>query len=758
MAGCTVTPVTPSSSQSSAQTTSSSNAGETTQSSQDPSIPQTTTSESNTSAEQPSSSQSASQQTSQSTSQSQSQATSSATSQPSGEAGFSNITEFKNPVEIHTAAQKTYLSYEGDYSTIAEDAYPDGKSNISDSNPVALSWDYNAPSGKSVSKYSVFFGQKQDLSDGYEVQTTSKSANLYNPYLGINYFKIVANLNDSSKEETDVKTFTVDPVAPRNLTIGGMTNCRDMGGRITEDGGEIKQGLVYRTSGYKYDYSTTITEDGKKEMLEHLKVKTEVNVADGQNYNLKLSGTNVVNLFMDYDSSGSNSTHHFSRNAENVKNFFKLLADTSNYPVYFHCRIGTDRTGLCANLLYGLLGVPLNEIYQDYLFSNFGKIGEKRYIGAKAGQDNIQKYIDQINSFPGKTFKNKVYNVLLSIGVSAETLNAVINNLTDGPKAKDNDAGQVIGLADQFVAQGTSKKTDSDMRNNPDSYYTLNSNSQSVSYTFNASAAYKGTIVAYLGNTEHSSTKKIGDAISCSLDDAAVAIPDITYTDAGMGKCGQRMNYFPVILGTADIAAGQHTVKITGTSNTMNIASICVFNSEGSSQGGGQQGGEHTTHSYQPETPQTNTAGKSVTTYLCDCGAKYMAINFNDYSSMEAGTSANMSVGKLGKNSVFKWDFPAKAGRVTLQFNIKVSSSDHVSNASAVFKTSQYVIKANGDAQTITIADNTQYGTLGLSTSGQYFDFCTFDIDADKNVEIELDHNVTDYRLLFTEQVRLVYA
>ena len=46
---------------------------------------------------------------------------------------------------------------------------------------------------------------------------------------------------------------------------------------------------------------------------------------------------------------------------------------------------------------------------------------------------------------------------------------------------------------------------------------------------------------------------------------------------------------------------------------------------------------------------------------------------------------------------------------------------------------------------------------MGLTTSAQYFDFASFSIANDMNVEIELDHNVTDYRLGFSGEVRLVY-
>ncbi len=702
-----------------------------------------------------SSSSSSSQSSASSPSSSSSQSSGSSSQQPGGQTGFSGITEFNSPVQIHTADQKTYLSYTGDYSQMPENQYPDGSIHQSDSLPVKLSWNYTAPAGKSVSKYTFISGQKNDLSDGYAIETTNKSLDYYNPYLGRNYFKLVANFSDGSKEETEIRHFDVDETYPRNLAIGGMTNCRDLGGRTLEDGGKMKQGLIYRTSGLKYDYSTQITEAGKKEMLQHLKVKTEVNVADGSNYNLNLSGTTLKEFKMDY----SGGSHHFSRNAESVKNFFNLLGDSNNYPVYFHCRIGTDRTGLCAILLSGLLGVSLNEIYQDYLFSNFGKIGEKRYIGTKAGADNIQNYINDIQNMSGKTFKNKVYNMLLAIGVSKTTLDTVIANLTEGQTAKDNDAGQIIAPASVLTGKGTTVKTDTSDRNNPDYYFTLNSTSQSVSYSFTTTQDFKGQVVAYLGNGDDSSSKKIADAIGCSLDSTNIAMKDQTYKDARMGKCGSRTNYYPVVLGEVDIPAGSHTIALAGTSNSMNVGGIYIFDAANGT-GGGQQGGgeqQHTVHNYVAQTPVTNKAGKQVTTYLCDCGKKHIDIKFSDYSSIDGVLGSDGKIGGSNKvKTTFKWDIPAKAGEVKLQFNLKMSSSS-TDHANHEFDTSLYSVKINGVAQTILLENGKTYSQLGLTTSGQYFDIADYNVENDTNLEIEFVHNNADYRLLFTENVRLFY-
>ena len=492
--------------------------------------------------------------------------------------GFKNVND-KEPFEIHTEAQKAFLEYDGGYGQCPADLYPDGTAHLSDSNPITLTWDYEAKEEKEVSSYSVIFGQKSDLSDGYRVLgDTEKSITFSNPFLGTNYYKLIATYVDGTTDESLIHTFEVNSQYPRNLTISGMTNCRDMGGRVTEDGTKIKQGLVYRTSGKNQNGS--LTDETTEEMINHLGVKNEINLAgDSDSYNLKLEGTTLISSCK-MDTSSTGGFHHFSRNTEAVKNFFTFLSDEDNFPLFYHCKIGTDRTGLCSVLLSGLLGVSLDEVYQDYLFSNFGKIGEKRGIGTGDSHDML-KYVNDLLTFSGASFKNKVYNVLLSIGLSRETLDKVISNLTEGPAPKGNDANQVIARADALTASGVEATTDTSDRKHPDTYFVLDSEDKSVSYSFDVSTAFTGQIVAYLGNSDASTSKKIGDAITCEIDGNDLEIRDVTYKDARMGKCtvsgSSRMNYFPVILGTAELSQGNHTIQITGSAETMNIGGIYIF-------------------------------------------------------------------------------------------------------------------------------------------------------------------------------------
>ena len=495
--------------------------------------------------------------------------------------GFKNIND-EEPFEIHTDLQKAFLEYDDGYGKCPTDLYPDGTKHLSDSNPITLTWNYELPEGKEVSKYSVIFGQEKDLSDGYQVDSDNvneDTISFYNPFLGRNYYKLIATFTDDTTDETPIRRFEVDSTYPRNLTIAGMTNCRDVGGRVTEDGAVIKQGLIYRTSGKNQNGS--LTDATKEEMINHLGVKNEINLAgDSNSYNLNLEGTTLITSCR-MDTSSTGGFHHFSRNTEAVKNFFEFIADSDNYPLYYHCKIGTDRTGLCSVLLSGLLGVSLDEIYQDYLFSNFGKIGEKRGIGTGDSHDML-KYINDILEISGESFKNKVYNTLLAIGLSRETLDTVIANLTIGDAPSGNDDGQVIATGEALTGNNVTVNLDTSERSHPDAYYVLNDSSESVEYTFNVSRAFSGQVIAYLGNSDASTTLKIADAISCEIDSDDMEIRDVTYKDARMGKCTvngtSRMNYFPVILGTIDLDAGEHTVEISGKGKVMNIAGIYIFN------------------------------------------------------------------------------------------------------------------------------------------------------------------------------------
>ena len=500
--------------------------------------------------------------------------------------GFNITTNLDSIKEIHTAQQKAYLEYDGEFKTIPEANYPDGQKHLSDPEPVKLEWSFDVPSGKTLSRYDVVVGQEEDLSDGYAINgTTDASLDVYNSYLGYNYFKVVANYTDGTNDTSKIFRYTVDDVYPRNLRIEGMTNCRDMGGgRELASGGRIKQGLIYRTSGTnswgngRAVVPDTITAAGKEELLNHLGCKTEINVNNsGSN---QVGVQNFVDAYMYYDG----GKHHMYRNTEPLKTTFHALANPDNYPVFYHCRIGTDRTGFVAIMLSALLGVSENDIYQDYLFSNFGNIQEKRYIGEKAGRDNILKYMDDLKTYPGEELHNKCYNFLLSIGIPAEELDSIIDILTEGEKVEGNNNHQEVILAENFIADGTEMKeitatSGNSSRAHPKKYFTLGAE-QSVTAEFDPDYSGEAKVLAYLGSTDSSASKTIAQSLVFEFDGEEIDIDEITFADAGFGQGEGRTYYAPVMLATVDVMKGATTVTLTGVANNLNIGAIALIPTE----------------------------------------------------------------------------------------------------------------------------------------------------------------------------------
>ena len=504
----------------------------------------------------------------------------------SGEGFTFDEDQLNTPQEIHTADQKAYLNFSKPYYQITGSDLngfnATGASSLQKSSwapkQVTLNWEYEAPSDKELSKFQVMFGQEEDLSDGYVVNgTTANSISFSNPFLGDNYFKVIANFTDGTTEESDINIFKVDETAPRNLDVGNMPNVRDMGGRTTYAGGKIKQGMIYRTAGNKFDNRSNVDDACIEVLTKQFKVKTEINVANSTSNNVNLNGVKVENAYMAY---GSVPYSNLARNSVRIRQIMDILSKEENYPVFYHCRIGTDRTGITGVMINGLLGVPFNEVIQDYGFSNFSPIDNQRYPGKTPDNngDDIKKYIDELLALPGKNFQEQTYNALLALGCPAEQLNAIINIMTIGNKAELNSTGK-IGKGNDLTSTGT-KKTASDFKN-PDIYYECGSGKE-ASFTADLTAGNKDIVVylAYTGSVSTSTSTKLADSLKLKIDGEEKTMTNSkNLWTAGFGSTQQdnRIGYMFNILGQYELAAGSHTVAISVNSGTFNIATICVF-------------------------------------------------------------------------------------------------------------------------------------------------------------------------------------
>lgn len=326
-------------------------------------------------------------------------------------------------VELHSKAQLDYIN--GSYLDIAN--YADGKEEKSHPAPVTFDWTTNALNDNVVSYYTLSISENSDMSNPYTVTSEETSIDVYNLKIGTKYYWNVSTLIGNLSFVSETYDFVTNDNAPRNLYIDGITNARDLGGWKTLDGKRVKQGLIYRTGRLNKNYTNLVLRDitakGRKTMMEQLKIKSEIDLRRTDNNEIGgLKGSPLsesVNYYctpMIYEA--DNQT--ISKNFQMIKNVFSILANESNYPLFYHCSIGTDRTGLISFLVNGLLGVSEEDLYKDYLFSNFGDIGSNRELN-----DIMDDYVNLLKSKEGNSLSEKIENFLLEIGVTSQEISQI---------------------------------------------------------------------------------------------------------------------------------------------------------------------------------------------------------------------------------------------------------------------------------------------------------------------------------------------
>ena len=177
-----------------------------------------------------------------------------------------------------------------------------------------------------------------------------------------------------SLAKSPVATFTTEDLAPRWIAIEGRTaNIRDLGGRHTADGRRVKQGLVFRGQGLN-DNSVTgeaqgrnrLTAEDVKYFTRTLGIKTDLDLrSPGETADLAESPLGPTVRLVVRSSScyrGIFDEHGKKVMAANFREF----CDRKNYPIYFHCIGGADRTGSLGYVLNGVLGVDRHELETDW--------------------------------------------------------------------------------------------------------------------------------------------------------------------------------------------------------------------------------------------------------------------------------------------------------------------------------------------------------------------------------------------------------
>lgn len=357
-------------------------------------------------------------------------------------------------VDIVGDAVEEYLSAEGDEAQI--DALLKNQCSDDWVKEVTLSWKQNGSSF-----YTVYLSENQTFEDATveKVFGYTPMLDLYNLLPGTTYYWKVKGTY--SGDESAVGTFTTEESKVRTIYVDGVSNARDLGGYETTTG-KVNYGLLYR--GGKLNGTTSgeaITEEGKSEMLDSLKIKTEIDLRStgddgGQTENAIGGGVNYIKIplgqyanILDYETwsslDKSEKSGNFDANNKNaIKQIFELLADKNNYPIYFHCNAGADRTGTLALLINGLLGVDEQSLIKDYELTTISRYGKR--LRSSLTEDNkaftetgvmqndggnyvaMGLFIDTLKSAytDNGDINEAVYNYLIEyIGLSNDTLDKI---------------------------------------------------------------------------------------------------------------------------------------------------------------------------------------------------------------------------------------------------------------------------------------------------------------------------------------------
>lgn len=348
---------------------------------------------------------------------------------------------------------------------------------------VTLSWNQNGSSFYNVyiSEDASFENSRVEKVFGY-----TPTLELYNLIPGRTYYWKVRGTY--SNDTSEVGSFTTKQSAVRAISVDGVSNVRDLGG-YKVGSGNVNYGLLYR--GGKLNGTVNgeaVTDEGKATMLNRLGIKTEIDLRSesddgGQTQNAIGENVKYVKIplgqyanVIDYESwrnlgKDKVSGGYDANNKNAIKDLFELLADESNYPVYFHCNAGADRTGTLALLINGLLGVDEQSLIKDYELTTFSRYGRRLRSGvAEDGKSFTSSgimqndggnyvamglFIDALkaNYTVNGTINEAVYNYLIEyIGLSNETIDRIkgilLSETSSGEECKKIDGVQEILLAD----------------------------------------------------------------------------------------------------------------------------------------------------------------------------------------------------------------------------------------------------------------------------------------------------------------------
>ena len=267
--------------------------------------------------------------------------------------------------------------------------------------PIELKWEKG---DKDFSEAKVVFWSKEDKSDKREVAVADAGdfAKLPNLFRNTKYYYQIVK----GEEASQMKNFVTGDY-PRMITMGDISNVRDIGGYQTSYGVPTNQGLIYRggemavkafsDGGNQHSKNWTDAAQAVQEDVMNIGLELDLRTKSGSgtmkesplnwqgewaqpNYNPALTTVTeagnvngkaqyvrcAINSFDSFITDQHRKSEADNANRNLVKEIFEYYANADKQHVYFHCWGGADRTGVTGFLLNAICGVSYTDAIIDF--------------------------------------------------------------------------------------------------------------------------------------------------------------------------------------------------------------------------------------------------------------------------------------------------------------------------------------------------------------------------------------------------------
>lgn len=361
---------------------------------------------------------------------------------------FQNVTPADGDT-VPLIGGKLYYYWRNYTSRGCSDGHTD-KTDLYNPKPLEISWTFTE--GEAF-YYIVAISDNKDMSNAQLYMTPTNSITIPDLFTAHTYYYTITAHCESQELTSGVYSVKTENTV-RTIEIVNTSNTRDLGGWATADGTKrIKQGIIYR--GGNLD---TVPKKNRGILTDYYGVKTEIDCRTGTAQGPYTKLLNYIAVLAPYYIGGSAGINTTKAYKTSLKKEIQTFADPENFPIYFHCQIGRDRTGTLAFFIMAICGVSEQDIYKDYEISHFSNIAGSDAT-AKTTTTNLYNMIEWLKKYGnanGDLYEG-VKEYCHDIGVTDEDMENIRKNvLEDMPK---EDYSAKIPLENVLDEKETSDKT-----------------------------------------------------------------------------------------------------------------------------------------------------------------------------------------------------------------------------------------------------------------------------------------------------------